>query len=189
MKSIKIQIMQRLPSDATGIQTRIEELLQAQEAIRQELRLLIGTGVYLPPGSKEFTCVRCEYFWKTKRMTVRPVICPRCKSRSWDRPRIYKQRSYRFAKHVEVSVPEMKPEVKENLLEALGFPPPPVAPKSLREMLQPAAETESDTPSPLNTEQYVTAQPAESLDSAPGSDQAEPQPNESEEVQESLSDA
>jgi predicted Zn-ribbon and HTH transcriptional regulator len=36
-----------------------------------------------------YRCERCGHQW-VPRMAERPVICPRCKSARWDRPKVEK---------------------------------------------------------------------------------------------------
>ena len=44
-----------------------------------------GAGAYvLIKGHK---CHRCGHEWRPKNIEVVPVVCPKCKSPYWDRPR------------------------------------------------------------------------------------------------------
>lgn len=35
------------------------------------------------------TCLRCGHTWLS--LLARPVVCPKCKSYQWDKPRLVKQ--------------------------------------------------------------------------------------------------
>ena len=45
--------------------------------------ILLGMTIYI------FKCLRCGHEWPSKQ--ERPLICPRCKSPYWDRPRKVKK--------------------------------------------------------------------------------------------------
>ena len=36
---------------------------------------------------KGFRCTRCDHEWVPHRTTVRPTLCPKCKSPYWDKSR------------------------------------------------------------------------------------------------------
>ena len=41
---------------------------------------------------KGFKCERCEYEWIPHDINVEPLVCPRCKSPYWNKPRRKKQK-------------------------------------------------------------------------------------------------
>ena len=49
-----------------------------------------------------FQCERCSYRWAPRQgTTVEPKVCPKCKSRFWNKPRQKsRQEEYRAAQHV-----------------------------------------------------------------------------------------
>jgi predicted Zn-ribbon and HTH transcriptional regulator len=189
MRTIKIDVSPPLPATEKEMRERIDELTEAGEAIRQELNRIIGSG--MPIGPVPFNdCLRCGHHWQKKRwVAIRPKRCPNCHSTYWFRPRIYeeKKREPIMSRKKSELFTEQFSEVKTD-----GFAPPPRAPMSLKERLalqQPAAETESDAPlvtqldAPVNY--AILTAPLE----GPATDGADSKSNESEEVQESLSDA
>ncbi len=36
--------------------------------------------------NKKYKCMRCKYSWKAR--TKKPRICPRCKSKNWNKKKI-----------------------------------------------------------------------------------------------------
>ena len=38
---------------------------------------------------KGYKCERCEHEW-TPRIDIKPIVCPKCKSPYWDKPRVKK---------------------------------------------------------------------------------------------------
>src|SRR5882724_4745389 len=196
-----LEIRAPLPSDPEKLRARLEELIAAQKAIKQELNEIMGK---LPPG-QPVHCLRCGHTWRPQSDLMRPTACQKCKAQRWDRyPRWERLDLKGQPRYPAKSKGPILPPVKPIFVpqdEPFGLSPPPIPPGSetfnspstvsLRERLaqmsrveesQSATGSESDASragvqhaNPKSTDRIIV----QDLSSGPASDGADPQVNES----------
>jgi predicted Zn-ribbon and HTH transcriptional regulator len=131
MNKIIINLEPTLPSTEKAMRARVEELQNAITTLQGHLRLLIGTGMSIGIAPYH-RCVRCGNEWQKKRYTyVRPVTCPQCNSRYWDKPRIYAK-----VKRVKVTEQTHAEQLASPAMVDAFFLPPPPKPLSLKERME-----------------------------------------------------
>jgi DNA-directed RNA polymerase subunit RPC12/RpoP len=68
---------------------------------------------YVPTLKAHYSCYRCGHEWKTRLSTQKPIRCPKCTSRFWDKPRVPKPDPTAIGPRIETMS-----QVVERLLKA-----------------------------------------------------------------------